>query len=91
MKNNDYLIEIMSLLGFTIVQLQRVESALAESWLLHARLENETVPEFVFEGGFAELEQRNSRRMLGNFLRDIKSSGEFKAPFNKRFERFVNN
>lgn len=91
MKNNEYLIEIMSLVGFAIIQLQRVESALAASWLVYARLENEVVEEFVFDGDLGELEKRNSKKMLGGFLKDIKSSGQFKASFNKRFERFVNN
>jgi hypothetical protein len=91
MKNNDYLIEVMSLVGFSIVQLQRVESVLAASWLLYARLENEAVPGFVFDGDFTELEQRNSKKMLGGFLKDIKSSGQFRASFNRRFEKFVNN
>ena len=80
----------MGLVGFAIVQLQRVEAALAESWMLYARLENTKVPEFVFDGDIFEVGQRNSKKMLGGFLKDVKSSGQFKATFNKRFEKFVN-
>jgi hypothetical protein len=77
MKDNKYLIEMMSLVGFTIVQLQRVEAVLAVSWILYARLENIKVPEFVFDGDIFEMGQRNSKKMLGSFLKDIKSSGQF--------------
>lgn len=88
MKDNEYLIDVMALVGFTIVQLQRVEYALSESWLLYARLEN---TEYVFEGDIFEIGKINSKKMLGGFLKDIKSAGQFKAPFNKRFEKFVSN
>ena len=89
MDNEDYLIEVVGVVGFTIVHLQLVEATLACCWFLHARLENEDVPTFVFEGDFDEIEERNSKKVLGRFLNDIRSSGQFKASFNGRFERFV--
>jgi hypothetical protein len=89
MKNNDYLIEVMGLVGFTIVQIQRVEAVLSCCWLLYSRMEKEPVDAFVFDGDFKEMTERNSKKMLGRFLADIRKSGHFKASFNKRFEKFV--
>jgi hypothetical protein len=90
MRSHEYQIEVMSVVGYAIFQLQRVEHAISYCWMLHARRQNEPVDAFVFEGDFNELQTRNSKKMLGRFIIDIRSSGQFKASFRRKFERFVN-
>jgi hypothetical protein len=91
MKNIDYQMEVMGLVGYAVAHLQRVEDVISACWMLYAHREHEPVEALVFEGEFTELEARNSKKVLGRFLSDIRSSGQFKVSFGRRFARFVDN
>jgi hypothetical protein len=91
MKTQDYLIEVMGVLGCTLVALQDVESVLAECWLAFARREFIEGRERFVVDDLYNLLDRNESKTLGQLLSGMKRSGMFKKSFEVRFERFVRN
>ena len=81
----------MGVVGFAIYQIQRVEEAISSCWPLYAHTENESDSVFVFDGDYAELCHRNSKKALGRLLADLTAAGQLNSTTEKRFAKFVDN
>jgi hypothetical protein len=85
-----YQIEVMGILGYTVVMLQKVEQVLKYCWLAYAKREGKGKDKyFLYDGDLDELFDSNNEKTLGRLLLDIKKSGQFRASFIRKFEDFL--
>ena len=79
-----YQIEVMSIAGYTLVALQRVEWAIAECWHISLPFGEP----FTFET-IEHLREKQRKQTLGYFFEKIDKQNIFKDSFKKRFKRFI--